>query len=70
MLPFVPPGTVYRRFAKWAADGTLQCLHDVLREQVRVQAGRTPSPTAAVIDPQSVRAADTVGKASRGWDAG
>ena len=32
-------------------------------------AGRGPQPTAAIIDSQSVRAADTVGKASRGYDA-
>ena len=30
--------------------------------------GGTAEPTAAVIDSQSVRAADTVPKASRGWD--
>jgi transposase len=72
LLPrdFPPPGTVYWWFAKWATDGTLQQLHDVLREQVRVQAGRNPTPTAAIIDSQSVRAADTVPGSSRGWDAG
>src|SRR6266536_779034 len=43
---------------------------DPLRERVRVQAGRRPTPTAAIVDSQSVRAADTVSKASRGWDAG
>jgi transposase len=32
--------------------------------------GASPRPTAAVIDSQSVRAAETVGKASRGYDAG
>jgi transposase len=72
LLPheFPPPGTVSWWFAKWAADGTLQQLHDVLRERVRVAAGRRPTPTAAIVDSQSVRAADTVPKASRGWDAG
>jgi transposase len=72
LLPheFPPPGTVYWWFAKWAADGTLTRLHDVLRERLRVQAGRNPTPSAAVVDSQSVRAADTVPKASRGWDAG
>jgi transposase len=72
LLPrdFPPPGTVYWWFAKWTADGTLQQLHDVLRERVRVAAGRRPTPTAAVVDSQSVRAADTVPKTSRGWDAG
>jgi hypothetical protein len=43
-------------------------LHDTLRTLVRMAAGRYAEPTAAVIDPQSVRAADTVPKASRGWD--
>jgi putative transposase len=72
LLPsdFPPPGTVYWWFAKWAADGTLQRVHDVLRDQVRVAAGRRPAPSAAIIDSQSVRAADTVPKVSRGWDAG
>jgi transposase len=72
LLPrdFPPPGTVYWWFARWAADGTLQRLHDALRERVRVQVGRRPTPTAAIVDSQSVRAADTVPKQSRGWDAG
>ena len=34
----------------------------------RAAAGRDAEPTAAVIDSQSVRAADTVPKATRGWD--
>ncbi|HEY5984883.1 MAG TPA: IS5 family transposase [Streptosporangiaceae bacterium] len=72
LLPrdFPPPGTVYWWFAKWAADGTLERIHCALREQVRVRADRRPTPSAAVIDSQSVRAADTVPRASRGWDAG
>ena len=41
-----------------------------LRDRVRVAAGRTPAPSAAIIDSQSVRAADTVPRASRGFDAG
>jgi putative transposase len=47
---------------------TLARLHGQLRAQVRTAAGRQPQPTAAVIDSQSVRAADTVPRASRGWD--
>jgi transposase len=35
---------------------------------VRAAAGRNATPSAAVIDSQSVRAADTVARASRGWD--
>ena len=65
---FPPWQTVYGYFAAWRDDGTLARLHGQLRAQVRAAAGRQPQPTAAVIDSQSVRAADTVPKASRGWD--
>jgi transposase len=66
---FPPWQTVYWYFAAWRDDGTLARLHAGLRTQVRVAAGRQPQPTAAVIDSQSVRAADTVPRVSRGWDA-
>ena len=65
---FPPWQTVYGCFAAWRDDGTLTRLHDVLRGLVRAAARRNAEPTAAVIDSQSVRAADTVPKASRGWD--
>jgi transposase len=65
---FPPWPTVYGYFAAWRDDGTLARLHDALRGQVRAAAGRDAEPTAAVIDSQSVRAADTVPAASRGWD--
>jgi hypothetical protein len=45
----------------------LRRLHDRLRDQARIATGRDPRPTAAVIDSRSVKAADTVPKASRGW---
>ena len=66
---FPPWQTVYTWFAAWRDDGTLARLHAALRSQVRIAAGRTVQPTAAVIDSQSVRAAGTVPRASRGWDA-
>jgi transposase len=65
---FPPWKTVYGYFAAWRDDGTLTRLHDALRAQVRAAAGRNAEPTAAVIDSQSIRAADTVPRASRGWD--
>ena len=65
---FPPWQTVYGYFAAWRDDGILTRLHDALRAQVRAAAGRNAEPTAAVIDSQSVRAADTVPKATRGWD--
>src|SRR5512132_4352090 len=71
LLPreFPPPGTVYWWFAKWAADGTLQQLHNVLRERVRVAAGRRPTPTAAIVDSQSVRPTPCPGTAAAGTPA-
>jgi putative transposase len=65
---FPPWPTVYGYFAAWRDDGTLAAVHDALRAQVRAAAGRDTEPTAAIIDSQSVRAADTVPRASRGWD--
>jgi transposase len=67
---YPPWRTVYGYFAAWRADGTVDKVHDALRDQARAAAGRSPAPSAAVIDSQSVRAADTVARASRGWDNG
>jgi len=64
---FPPWRTVYGYFAAWRDTGVLQQVHDRLRDLVRTAGGRDPQPTAAVIDSQSVRAADTVPRASRGW---
>jgi transposase len=67
----LPPWhTVYEAFCRWWNSGDLDAVHTDLREQVRRVAGREPDPTAAVIDSQSVRAAETVGADTRGWDAG
>ena len=67
---FPPAWTVYWRAAKWQADGSTETMHHQLRERVRQLAGRTSVPTAAVIDSQSVRAAEEVAQSSRGYDAG
>jgi transposase len=60
----------YRFFRRWRDQGLLGVLHDRLRRACREAAGRGPEPTAAVIDSQSLRAAETVGAAGRGYDAG
>ena len=57
---FPPHQTVYGIFGRWARSGAWQAIHDGLRDLVRVHEGRDPLPTAAIIDSQSVRAADTV----------
>jgi transposase len=62
---------VYHYFKTWTANGTLNRMHNSLREQVREQVEcRHRQPTAALVDSQSIRAAETVGRPSRGYDAG
>lgn len=57
-------------FARWARSGAWQRILDALRDRLRVRAGRDRCPTAAIIDSQTVPAADTVPRSSRGWDGG
>ncbi|WP_327311976.1 IS5 family transposase [Streptomyces sp. NBC_01235] len=67
---FPPWPRVYAFFARWRDTGLVAELHDRLREAVRGTEGRSPEPTAAVVDSQSVKADATVTHASRGYDAG
>lgn len=53
----------------WPKDGTWVRIHDSLREWVRVDLGRQPSPTFAIIDSQSVKSAAMVSQAV-GFDGG
>jgi transposase len=67
---FPPSSLVYHYFTQWERDGTLNRMHNGLRDQVREMEGRDVDPTAAMLDSQSVRAAETVARSSRGYDAG
>ncbi|MCO6042898.1 IS5 family transposase [Aeoliella sp. ICT_H6.2] len=70
MLPqdFPNWNTVYGVFRRWRDDGTWQRIHDRLREKVRKAAGKKSTPTAAIVDSQSIRTAE--GGEERGYDAG
>lgn len=59
-----PRSTLFGYFQRWEWDGTLERIHHVLYEQCRAHAGREPSPTAAIIDSQSVKSAEKGGRRS------
>ena len=58
-----PKSTIYEYFDLWTYDGTLERIHHALYEQCREQARREASPTAAIIDSQSVKNAEKGGSA-------
>ena len=70
MLPpcFPPRQTVYGWFAAWRDGGVWQSITQHLVMQDRERAGREASPSAAVIDSQSVKTTEAGGP--RGYDAG
>src|SRR3954447_13424926 len=67
---FPPWQTVYWYFNQWEQARVTEKILPVVRAQLRVQQGRNPEPSAGLIDSQSVKGADTVGRESRGYDAG
>jgi putative transposase len=54
---FPPWESVYDHFRRWRQGSTLEQIHEVLREETREKQGRKKTPTAAVLDTQSVKTA-------------
>ena len=70
MMPhdFPPWGTVHSYYRQWRLDGTWARILDVLRTRLRHADGRHKSPSAAIVDSQSVPTAE--GGEARGFDMG
>jgi transposase len=64
--------TIYDYLDRWSWDGTLDRIHHTLYVRCREQASREASPTAAIIDAQSVKSAEKGGTYvdRHGYDAG
>ncbi len=60
-----PRSTLYDYFDLWSWDGTLQRIHYALYVECREREEREASPTAAIIDSQSVKSAEKGGSAMR-----
>jgi putative transposase len=65
---FPPFGLVSHYYQTWLAAGQWERLNDVLRDDLRLRAGRQTEPSAACLDSQSVRATEI--PAERGYAAG
>ena len=64
---FPPRSTLHDYFTWWICDGTLDRIHHALYVECRERAEREASPTACIIDSQSVKSAekDAMGRAAR-----
>ena len=59
-----PKSTLHRYFDLWSYDRTLERIHHALYVRCREQEERDTSPSAAIIDSQSVKSAEKGGPAS------
>lgn len=69
MLPkdFPPWTLAYKTFRRWLARGLFEAMYDELRQLWRKREHRSPEPTAAILDSQSVKTSPQGGP--KGFDA-
>jgi len=58
---YPPWKTVYHYFRVWRLDGGWERMNAQLRTETRVRAGRSPEPSAAILDSQSAKTTEKGG---------
>ena len=70
MLPhdFPPWETVYQQTRRWIAAGVFEAMVHDLRALLRLASGRTPDPSAAILDSRTLRSSPESGHHRAGYD--